>query len=36
VKISPPLITPKEAILDGLKALEEAVSEVLSEPSNDD
>ena len=31
VKISPPLITPKEAILEGLKAFEEAVAEALLE-----
>jgi 4-aminobutyrate aminotransferase-like enzyme len=31
VKISPPLITPKEAILEGLKVFKEAVNEVLTE-----
>jgi 4-aminobutyrate aminotransferase-like enzyme len=29
IKIAPPLVTPKEAILDGLTAFEEAVSEVV-------
>lgn len=29
IKIAPPLVTPKEAIQDGLKAFEEAVSEVV-------
>ena len=30
VKIAPPLITPREGVLDGLTAFEEAVSEVLA------
>jgi len=29
IKIAPPLVTPKEAILDGLRAFEEALSEVV-------
>jgi len=35
VKIAPPLATPKEAILDGLAAFGEAVSEVVGDHSQD-